>query len=95
MVFQTALVALPELPNREILLIFFTEIMWDAQTPNSVALDALCRMFPATSPSFNDLTQPQIHTSFNSFGYNPWEGFMDTCIPSLNGDFSDPKNGTS
>lgn len=65
--------------------------MWDGQTPNSVTLDALCRMFPATSPTFNDLTQPQSLTSFSSLGYNWWEGSIDSYLPSLNDEYTDPK----
>jgi hypothetical protein len=77
------------------------DIVWDGQTPNSQDLDALCRMFPITSPNFNDFMQPQSLTSFGSYGYDPLQGFMDIYMPplstdpSLHSDFLDPKEGSN
>ncbi|KAF2176134.1 hypothetical protein K469DRAFT_679128 [Zopfia rhizophila CBS 207.26] len=66
--------------------------IWDGQTPNSQELDALCRLFPPSTPNFVDFGQPQSWTGLGSYGYDSLRGLMDMYMPSLNGDIFDPKD---
>ncbi|KAJ4287765.1 hypothetical protein N0V90_012469 [Kalmusia sp. IMI 367209] len=72
-----------------------TVMAWDEQTPNSQDWDALCRLFPPLSPNFTDLTYPQSLTAFGSHEYDSLQYWVDTYMPTMNGDPASGSNNTS
>lgn len=67
-------------------------MIWDDQTPNSHDLDALCQLFPASSPNFADYLHTQSLTAFGMQEYGSLQDFMVTYMAALNGEYPDNGN---
>jgi hypothetical protein len=69
--------------------------MPEVHTPDSQDFDALCRLFPPVSPSFDDYTQTTGFTGFGPASYDSLNVLMDMYMPTLDTSCLDTYDGSN